>query len=382
MTPSIWIFWAAVALVAYAYFGYPIVLAVLARLRGRPVETRSATPSISVVISVYNEAGQIGDKLDNLLATDYPAELLEILVISDGSDDGTEKVVEQYPDERVLLLQPFEDRRGKAQMLNVGIPSARGEIVVLTDARQPLDRGALRCLASYFADPKVGAVSGELHLEILESTGISEGLSSYWKYEKTVRKLQSHVDSVIGATGAIYAIRRALFRPIPANTNIDDVAIPMSIAMQGYRVVFAPGAKAYDRAAETSDQEWARKVRTISGNYALLFQMPSLLNPLRNRLFFHFVSHKVFSRLLVPFALLAALVSNLFVRDGIYAYTLAAQGLFYALGAFGLWLESRSFHLKALSLPSTFLLLNISALAGLFHFLTAPRLAVWEKGNL
>jgi cellulose synthase/poly-beta-1,6-N-acetylglucosamine synthase-like glycosyltransferase len=381
MSPSVLIFWSAVALVGYAYVGYPLLLMLLARFRDREIDRRSSTPFISVVISVYNESENIGAKLDNILSSDYPPERVEILVISDGSDDGTDEIVRGHPDERVSLSRPFAERRGKAQMLNTAIPGTCSEIIVLTDARQPFEPGALKGLASYFADPTVGAVSGELHLEIVESTGISEGLYSYWQYEKTVRKLQSRVDSVIGATGAIYAIRRSLFRPIPDDTNIDDVAIPMSIAMQGYRVVFAPEAKAFDRAAESSRQEWVRKVRTLSGNYALLFQMPHLLNPRRNRLFFHFVSHKVASRLLVPFALVTALVANLFVREGIYAYTLMAQILFYALGAVGLWLESRSIHLKILSLPNTFLLLNASALAGLFHFLTTPRLAVWEKGE-
>jgi len=381
MSVSEIIFWSAAALVVYAYVGYPILLAVVGLVRPRPVRKERRTPSVSIVVAAYNEVEVIGPKLENLLALDYPRDRFDIIVVSDGSTDGTDEIVSRFASAGVVLMRPFAERRGKAQILNKSIPSAGGEIVVLTDARQPFEGNALQHLVDNFADPEVGAVSGELHLEIEESTTMSEGISSYWRYEKAVRRLQSRCDSVIGATGAIYAIRRALFRPIPGQTSIDDVAIPMTIAMQGYRVVFEPEAKAYDRAALSNRQEWTRKVRTLSGNYALLFQMPGLLNPIRNRLFWQFLSHKVISRLLVPFALITALLANLVHREGIYAVTLGLQLAFYGLGVVGLLLEARSVHVRLLALPNTLLLLNASALAGLFHFLTNPQLALWEKGQ-
>jgi len=374
------LFWVCVGLVAYGYIGYPLILGLVSLLTSRTLKRRQ-TPTVSLVICAYNEADVISRKLENCLALDYPEEQLEIIVASDGSTDGTDEAVERFASRGVRLLRPFAERRGKAEMLNEAIRQSTGGIVVLSDARQTFERDALLELVANFADPTIGAVSGELHLDSASSTAVSEGVSLYWRYEKTIRKLESKVDSVVGATGAIYAIRRKLFRPLPPQTTLDDVAIPMRIVMQGYRVAFEPNAKAHDRAASTSSEEWRRKVRTLAGNYQLVALMPQLLNPFRNRVFFQFVSHKILCRLLVPFALIGALVSNLFLLSGFYRFTLLAQLAFYALGTLGLLLESRTGHLRFLALPNTLILLNASAVVGLIHYLTVQPMAVWKKAG-
>ena len=375
------IFWGAIAFVAYCYVGYPLLLALLARLARRPVDKQPRTPSVSLVICAYNEAGVIRRKLENCLALDYPRDALEIIVASDSSTDGTDAIVEEFRERGVRLLRPFPRREGKARMLNEAIPVCSGEIVVLSDARQVFDERALRELVAGFADPAVGAVSGELHLHARGGNAFGEGLSAYWSYEKSIRRLESEIDSVVGATGAIYAIRRSAFRPLRPNTMLDDVAIPMRIALDGYRVIFEPRATAFDEAAVSTREEWVRKVRTLSGNYQLLVQMPSLLNPFVNRLFWQFVSHKVFSRLLVPFALIAILAANLALLQGLYLVTLALQVAFYGLGVAGLLCRPGPGLARLLSLPQTLVLLNASSVAGLFHFLTVPDPGLWRKGE-
>ncbi len=365
LTPTA-LYWSSLGLVAYTYGGYPLLISALARLRPRPTRTAEIEPTVSVVLAAHNEGPRIGAKLDNLLALDYPPEKLQVVVVSDGSTDDTNDVVSgpAYA-ERNVLLSRLEPQGGKAVALNRGVQRASGEVVVFCDARQRLDPGALRALVPHFADPQVGAVSGELMLEG------SRGPGAYWAYEKRIRAAEGAVDSVVGATGALFAIRRHLFSALPANTLLDDVYTPMQIVLQGYRVLFEPAARVFDEEA-TLQGEFSRKARTLAGNYQILRQLPALLDPRRNRLFLQYLSHKVL-RLACPFALGTLLASNVaLVATGapgwpLYAATLAGQLSCYGLALWGAVGGERAG--KAARLSHTFVVLNAAALEGLRRYL-------------
>lgn len=332
------VFWLSFFVILYTYVGYPLVLSGWRSLRRQKVKKREILPSVSVIVAAYNEERVIERKLKNLFGLDYPASLLEIIVSSDGSTDQTEAKVsrwkEQYPNGPSLLLLTAPAHVGKAAALNRAVAHARGEILVFTDARQTLDRKAAAALVSNFADDRVGAVSGELILVDRPGGEGASGVGLYWRYEKWLRKMESDVDSMLGATGAIYAIRKSLYDPIPAETILDDVLIPMQAVFKGYRTVFEPNALAYDFIAKRTENEFARKVRTLAGNYQLLWGIDTLWSWRKNRVFFQYFSHKV-ARLVVPFMLMLLLFSNLFLMQGVYLVFLWLQIVWYGLALLG-----------------------------------------------
>jgi len=372
------LFWTAAGVVLYAYIGYPLLLHLAARLwPAPPVRERDATPPVSIVLVARNEAATLGEKLRNLLALDYPRDAAEILVASDGSTDGTVSVAQAFAGDGVRVLA-YPDARGKAAVLNDAVAAARGEILVLTDARQALAPDAVRRLVACFADEEVGAVSGELHLAA-PADAPARGLGLYWRYDKSVRAAESRFDSTVGVTGALYAIRRTLFPALDPRTILDDVAVPMEVVMAGRRVLFAPQAAAYDRIASDAGQEYRRKVRTLAGNCQLVALRPRLLDPRRNRLLWQFLSHKL-ARLAVPWCLAVLLVSSALLASEhwVYAAALGAQLSLYAL-AVGGWRRARhGRRLRLTSLPYAFALLNLAAASGLIGFLRGSQRAAWR----
>jgi poly-beta-1,6-N-acetyl-D-glucosamine synthase len=372
------IFWLSVALLAYAHVGYPALIAARARLRPRP-PALGGEPSVSVVIVAHDEAARVDTRIRNLRALDYPAERLEIVIASDGSVDGTPARARAWEPEGVTVVA-FETRRGKAAVLNDVVPKARGEIVVMGDARQTFDARALRALVGAFADPAVGAVSGELILRAGDdATRVGEGVGFYWRYEKFIRRQESRADSTVGATGAIYAIRRELFAPIPPDTILDDVLIPMTIVRRGYRVLFEAGARAYDRPAVTASAEFTRKVRTIAGNFQLFARHRWLLDPWRNRLWLQTVSHKGL-RLLGPLFLAATAVANLALLDrSFYRLTLGAQAVFYAAALVGYLSCNARTRVRLLGVPYVFCLLNWATVVAFVRFAARRQRVTWEK---
>jgi biofilm PGA synthesis N-glycosyltransferase PgaC len=391
------VFWLSVAAVAYVYAGYPALLHLWARLRPKPVrmaeggvrtdcrssDSADANPqsairsphyTLSIVIAARNESARLASRIDNLLSLDYPAARRQIIAVSDGSTDGTLDVLARYRRfVDVVALPPG----GKAVALNAGVARATGEIVVFADARQVFAPDALRELVAPFSDSSVGAVTGELLLDAespcrrtgtdrraaerragtraegadrreddrrrtIRST-IAEGVGLYWKYEKQLRRLESTVASTLGATGAIYAIRRSLYRPLPADTILDDVLTPMRVVLAGYRTVFNERARAFDRAAVDADAEARRKVRTLAGNYQILSLEPRLLLPWQNPVWFQYLSHKL-GRLAVPYALLAIFFASIVLAGvsgpiSFYGAALTGQVIFYLLAGVGAVLE-------------------------------------------
>jgi poly-beta-1,6-N-acetyl-D-glucosamine synthase len=369
-----WVFWAAVAIVTYAYVGYMTVLWGRAKLNPRPAMRGRFEPLISVVMVVRNEERVIAEKVRNLLDMDYPAEKLQVVVVSDGSTDGTEAILREQarnPQVQIVLNQL---PRGKARGLNDGMSIAQGDVIVFSDARQPIEREAFRLLMQNFADPQVGAASGELMLGDPASGETGRGMGLYWRIEKRVRELESATGSVVGATGAIYSVRRELVPEVPEDTILDDVFIPMHVARQGYRVLFDGRARAWDHPDLGSEREFRRKVRTLTGNYQLLQLAPWLLrkeNPLR----FQLISHKLI-RLVVPFALIALLLSSALVTGPFYRIAFWAQLAVYAFSFLG-WGRWKLGPISRLSdVAYTFTALNAAALVAFANFATGQK-AVW-----
>ena len=333
------IFWLSFLFVVYVYAGYPLLLTVLRRLSHRPVKKQYFQPPVTIIIAAYNERQTIEKKLRNCLSLDYPKSKLQIIASLDGPTDGTEFAVWQYATRGVELVHSKE-HRGKSSALNRAMRRATGEIVVFADVRQTFDRSAINELVANFADETVGAASGELLLMDEANEEATTDVGLYWRYEKAIRASESDIHSVPGATGAIYAIRRNLFQELPEDTLLDDAAIPLRVVLGGKRAVLDPEAKAYDTVACCPLAEYGRKVRTLAGNYQLLARMPELLSPWRNPIFFQFLSHKL-GRLLVPYALVVLLVTNLFILHGVYALAFSLQIAWYVCAAAGHWLSKR-----------------------------------------
>jgi cellulose synthase/poly-beta-1,6-N-acetylglucosamine synthase-like glycosyltransferase len=362
-----WLFWISAALIAYVYVGYPAIAAILARL-ARSRRQGAAQPSVSIVIAARNEARRLPARVSNLLSLPYGADR-EIIVVSDGSTDDTPKALAPWADRvRLIELPPV----GKAAALNAGVAVARHDIVVFADARQVFEPAALARLVAPFNDPEIGGVSGELMLIEEDGPGIGEGVGLYWRYEKWIRRNESAIHSTLGATGAIYAMRRSLWWPLPPATLLDDVLAPMRVVLAGFRVVFEPEARAYDRIAADAATEWRRKVRTLAGNHQVLAQEPRLLVPGLNPVWWQYVSHKV-GRLVVPYALLLLLASSAALARQAPVYAVSLAG-FVFLGALALsgWLDIRG---RAARIAFTFVMLNSAAVAGLVAF--ARRRRVW-----
>ncbi|HYW39424.1 MAG TPA: glycosyltransferase family 2 protein [Terriglobales bacterium] len=383
-----YVFWLAATLVGYSYLGYPAWLWLRSRWSPRPVRRgfveSPAAPAVSAVMVVRNEEAVIARKLENLLTLDYPQAKLDVVVVSDGSSDCTPAILADYARDSGLridartrvrtLMKPVS--QGKAAGLNDAIKLTTGEVLLFTDARQQIESGALRLLIENFADPDVGAASGELMLGDPTRGETGKGMGLYWRIEKKIRELESASGSVAGATGAIYCARRSLLDPLPEATILDDVLLPMQVVRKGFRVIFDSRARAWDSPDLGEGREFSRKVRTLSGNYQLLQLAPWLLSS-QNAIRFEFVSHKL-SRLAVPFALLALLIASIFLPQPLYRAALGAQLAFYALSLAAL-AGLKIGPLSRIADPArTFVVLNSAAMVAFINFVTG-RKAVWVR---
>ena len=371
----------ALGLLVYTYAGYPLIVAALARLRPLRQElSPPREPTVSVCIAIHNGAQHLREKLDSLLGQDYPPEKLEVLVYSDGSTDDTDDVVRDYAarDPRIKLIRS-ERRIGKPTALNQLRRAARGEILLMTDVRQPLGRQAVRELVRPLADSRVGCVSGNLVLRG------AAGSAAYWRYEKLIRRSEAELGALVGVSGCLYAIRREDFPELPRDLILDDMWVPLSILLKRKRVVFCESAEAYDDAFD-DDREFSRKVRTLAGNYQLLKIMPRILLP-SNPAWFPLLSHKV-ARLVCPWALVALLLSSVLlalgtgearelgqstavIELGAWQLIVSGQLLFYVLALLG----SRAGRLGTVA--RTFVVLNVAAVVGLLRYARGVQQVTW-----
>jgi cellulose synthase/poly-beta-1,6-N-acetylglucosamine synthase-like glycosyltransferase len=335
----------------------------------------SCTPSLTVIIAACNESARIGARVRDVLAQDYPHDKLRVAVVDDGSSDGTWKAAETG-DPRVRVIR-LAYNVGKAAALAIAIESSDTEIVAFADARQRFAPNALRKLMEPFADPRVGAVSGELVIESAPGTAADIGL--YWRMEKVLRDNEARLGWMHGASGAIHALRRELAQPPPPGTILDDMYLPLSVVFAGSRVAMVRDAVALDRASADALEEFRRKLRTLAGNWQLIARMPRLANPFTNPVFFAWFSHK-FLRLIVPWALLAMLIAcALAWRQPFYRAALIMQLAGYAGAAFALLRPRLGARVPLLRTIGSFVMLNAAALLSLPACLALDPRGLWKS---
>ena len=375
------IFWLSGAVVAYVYIGYPLLLKLAHLAFGRaPSHPPAVEPPMTLVISAFNEEASIREKLENTLQLDYPADRLQVLVVSDASDDRTDDIVREFAGRGVRLLRMAE-RGGKTVGLNAAIREASGDVVVFSDANAMYRRDALRRLSAPFADRTVGAVVGESTYHDSE-TASEASESLYWKYETAIKRLESETGSVVGGDGAIYAIRRGLYVPMRADA-LSDFVNPLQIVKSGHRCLYEPAAQSVEKAAEGFDREFRRKVRIVNRAWRAMLGMPELLNPFRHGFFaLKLISHKLL-RWLAPVFLAVLLVTNLALlgQGPLYAASLAAQLAFYALALTGHVMRHRERMPRLLSVPYYFTMVNIASARGILDAFKGETYTTWTTAR-
>jgi glycosyltransferase involved in cell wall biosynthesis len=367
------VFVLSVVFCAYTIVGYPLLLGVLASWHGRKVHKAPLRVTVSIILPIHNGEQWIGQKLASIARLKYPPELIEVLIADDGSTDDGRRMIEQFAGSLKRRVLPLP-RGGKAAALNAAIREATGEILFFTDVRQELDPDSLANLVECFSDPEVGVASGELIIS--PGDGQEEAsVGMYWKYEKFIRKNLSRLDSIPGATGCIYAMRRKLARPLPEDSLVDDMYLPIGAFFAGYRVILDDTARAFDYPTQLAS-EFRRKVRTLAGVCQVIGQYPALLGP-RNRMWLHFVSHKL-ARLLMPWALIAAAGATYYMTEPWNLLAGGAQVLGYGLVAADPMIPER-FPLKRLSSPArTFVVLMLASLCAVCVFFIPAR-KLWTE---
>ncbi len=384
------LFWASAGIVLVGLFGYPLVLlawdAVREVLAGaryvvggpdrRARRRDDRWPSVTIVISAFDEEGCIRQKIENCLALDYPEDRLDVVVGCDGCTDRTAQVAREVRDPRVSIAE-LSPRSGKPSVLSRLVPTARGDVVLLTDANVLLDRGALKALARHFHDPGVGAVVGRLRLYNRARRDYEESL--YWKYETILKYEEGKHGCVVGANGGIYAIRRLLFAALPAGTIVDDFVVPVRIAARGWKVPFEPEAQAYEETTEDYGREFGRRARIGAGNWQALALVPDVLDPRTGFLFFGFVAHKLV-RWTTPLWMGLALLSNaaLASRGPGWVLLLLGQLAFYALALAGR-ARARGPARRLASAAWYFVAMNAALAVGFWRFVRGTQRAAWER---
>jgi biofilm PGA synthesis N-glycosyltransferase PgaC len=388
-----WIFWLCIYMIGYVYAGYPLILALLARLRRSADKYQPITPKVTMLIAAYNEEAVIASKLENALSLDYPYDHLQILVAADGSDDHTPDIVRKFG-ERGIELNYDPERRGKMAAINRAMQMVRHEIVLFSDANNLYEEDTLRELVKPFSNPQVGAVSGKKHiLDGKDALSHTDGL--YWRYESYIKENESRLGSCTGVSGEILAVRRALYQPPPDKVINDDFFIGLNVLRQGYRLVYAPKARSYEHSSFTEKDEVTRRTRIVAGRYQAMFKSGSVLPWNQPILIWQIVSHK-FMRPLVPLMMILAICSNfaaliwpaqsssdawLYLGKPYNWILFALQILFYLLAWFGGHLQPKGLIVKILYLPTFLLNSNISAVLGLYSFLTGRQTSLWTRAR-
>jgi cellulose synthase/poly-beta-1,6-N-acetylglucosamine synthase-like glycosyltransferase len=372
------LFWFAAGFCAYTYVVFPLILHWRARRRPELVVTApDSWPSVSIVIAVHNEIANLPVKIASLQSLDYPSDRLQIVFVSDGSGDGSDTLLQQAKTAQPeWLVHHYEVPAGKPTALNIGVQRATGDILVFMDARQRISANAIKELVSWLQIESVGVVSGELVLAA-DDNYEAASIGLYWRYEKWIRQNESRLFSTTGATGALYAMHRSAYLPLPSNVLLDDFNTPVALLAAGKRTLFAPEAQVFDTAETNTAGEFRRKVRTLAGNFQSFRNMPWLFNPLRNPVWWQFISHKVF-RLLVPYALIVALLASALGGTGFLRLAFIAQLAFYLLGVitmFGWFGENN----RLMNFSKVFMQLNAAAVLGAIRYVTRTVNIRWKQ---
>ena len=375
------VFWSCFTATVYTYFLYPLLLAILGhwakRRHARHHEELSGDlPTVTMVICAYNEEAVLADKIANCRQLDYPRDKLTFLFGSDGSDDGTARILSAAADDRIRVVISKE-RRGKVGMMNMLMPSVDSEVVVFSDANTMYDPTAVRELVLPLADPKVGCVNGKLELSTEGPEKVCETEGLYWRYENRIKEMENTLGVVPTINGGIFAIRRSLYQQLPSHAVTEDQVLGMKIMVAGYRCRFSAAAHAHEHVSTWSG-ELRRRIRISAGNFQSLLLVPNILNPRCGWVTFAFISHKLL-RWLVPLFLVAMLSANvLLAGQPFYGSTLLAQAIFYLSGLIGIT-PGLTGLLKTLAIPKYFLAMNLAILIGLARFLSGRQRVTWAK---
>ncbi|WP_207425566.1 glycosyltransferase family 2 protein [Pedobacter sp. SYSU D00535] len=385
------IFWLSIFIIFYTFLGYGIFLFALVKLRrifkGRrvpPTVDEEQLPSCTLVVAAYNEEGFIREKIANTLALNYPPSKLELLFVTDGSNDKTPDIISEYPQIR-LMHKP--ERNGKIAAVHRAVNEITSDVIVFTDANTFLNKDALINICRHYADEKVGAVAGEKRVladEQADASAAGEGF--YWKYESTLKKWDSELYSVVGAAGELFSVRRNLYKPVSKDAILDDFMISMLIAKQGYRIVYEPEAYATETASEDVSEELKRKVRIAAGGIQSIIWLKSLLNIFKYpMLSFQYISHRVLRWTVTPFLLILVLILNVLIAakttTWFYILLLAGQVLFYGLAFVGYIFEKKQLRIKVLFIPYYFCVMNYAVIAGINRYFRKQQSSAWEKAK-
>jgi cellulose synthase/poly-beta-1,6-N-acetylglucosamine synthase-like glycosyltransferase len=372
------VFWLSAAAFFYTYVGYPLLLILMSRLRPRAVKRADFNPSVTVIITAYNEERDLAAKLENTLALDYPKELLEVMVASDCSSDRTDEIVREFAARGVRLHRQAE-RLGKTAAQNAAVEQASGEIILFSDATTLYQKDVLRALMPNFADASVGCATGRVVYTDASESSVGHGTRSYWSYEFLLKQHESNVCSLIGVCGCLYAVRRSAYVPL-YHEACSDFIIATKMVEQGLRAVYEPDAVCMEETNERTGKELKVRVRIITQTFSDLWRNRAMLNPLRTGFYaIELLSHKVM-RYLVPIFLIAILAASI---------VLAPRSIFYALALFGqvglygaallAWLLERfGLHSRLLAIPQYFVLGNLASLIAFYKFLRGERYVRWE----
>jgi cellulose synthase/poly-beta-1,6-N-acetylglucosamine synthase-like glycosyltransferase len=372
------LFWLSVAALFYTYLGYTLLLVLVSRLRGRDVRQAAWTPTVSIIITAYNEEQNLAAKLENTLALDYDEGKLEVIVASDCSTDRTDEIARHFASRGVRLHRQAE-RLGKTAAQNAAVEEARGEIILFSDATTAYQRDVLRVMNRNFADPEVGCVAGRLIYVDPAESSVGRGARSYWSYETFLKRHESRVGSLIGVSGCIYAVRRAAYVPL-YHEACSDFLIATKMVEQGLRAVYEPDAVCMEETNRRADKELRMRVRVITQTFTDLWRHRSMMNPLRSGFYgVQLLCHKVL-RYFVPFFLILMFFASVVLagRSLFYAAVLLAQVAFYAAAALAWALEHAGVHSRLLALPQYFVLANLASLVAFYKFLSGERYARWE----
>ena len=386
------IFWICIYIILYIYLGYPLILTILAGIRPMPSEYAPIQPSVTLIISAYNEENNIAEKLNNTLSLDYPKEKLQILVVADGSDDRTVAITESFGNMGIeLIYEPT--RRGKMAAINHAILFARHEVVVFSDANNYYQKDTIKELVKPFSDPTIGGVSGSKR--IIKGDGVLGSVEGiYWQYEAFIKTQETRLYTCTSVSGEIFAIRRRLFNPPPVSIINDDFFIMLEVIKQGYRVVYASSAYSFERVSPTEGDEIVRRTRIISGRYQTMIMVNPFIFLRKPILFWQIISHK-YLRPLLPFAMLGALLTNLLtimypssvpislihLSNPFNWLFLTLQGLFYLIAWLGNNIKGTSLLIKVLYLPTYLVNSNLAALFGFYKYITGRQTVMWKRAK-
>lgn len=404
------LFWTGIFIIFYSYLGYGIVLTILTKIpklryifkmpegygnilinpkigylseEDNLIKEHEYQPTVTLLVAAYNEKNIIAEKIENCRALDYPKDKLEILFVTDGSDDGTLEMLKQYSD---VTVYHRPERKGKIAAVNRTVPLAKGEILVFSDANSMFNPESIKKLVRHFRHNKVGCVAGEKRVIPTDKSTAGEGEGFYWKYESYLKRKDSELFSVVGAAGEIFAIRKNLFQPVAEDSIIEDFVLSLSIAANGYRVIYEPEAISFETPSVSVSEEFKRKARISAGGFQAMLRLKHLVNIKKYGLLtFQYISHRVLRWAVVPPLFVLVLLTNinlvLFTDNVFYQIILLAQGLFYLFGFLGWIFENKNIKIKIFSIPFYLMMMNYAVFVGFYRFLANKQKVTWERAS-